>query len=289
MNVRTVPKTDLKTIVQESWVDTGRKPYVKGNTAYIPVKDGEIYDEILEERTPYHGRGYQKMGDTVIFHGDMPTKDDIKEVTAFLHPACILHSAGQTGVMRIPEITVLKGTPHDVTFSEAGISYTLNPVKVMFSQGNRGEKLRLKKMIRRGERVADMFAGIGYFTLTAAKSGAQVHAMELNPESFSYLKTNIAANHLDGLVTPELGDCRTHLNGIYDRILMGHFDALEFLSYALSHAKIGTTLHIHTLGDKETAINDAVVSAGFRYELTKHKVKKYAAHQIHYVYDLILT
>ncbi|HJJ35908.1 MAG TPA: SAM-dependent methyltransferase [Methanocorpusculum sp.] len=289
MNVRAVPRSSLETVMQEPWVDTARKPYVSGKTAYVPVKDGEPYDEVLEERMPYCGRGYQKMGDTVIFHGEMPTKEDIGEVTAFLHPACILHSAGQSGVMRIPEMTVLKGTPHDVTFRESGISYTLNPAKVMFSQGNRGEKQRLKKMIRPGERVADMFAGIGYFTLTAAKAGAQVHAMELNPDSFAYLQTNISANHLGGLITPELGDCRTHLSGIYDRILMGHFDAPDFLSYALSHAKEGTVLHIHALGDKETAIIDAVVSAGFRYELTKHKVKKYAAHQIHYVYDLVLA
>ncbi len=288
MNVRVVPRVDLQKSLNEPWVDSARRPFVKGWKAYIPVKDGEPYDEVLEERTPYKGRGYQKIRDTVIFHGDEPTETDIKKITEYLHPACLLHSAGQIGVLRIPDIKIIRGTPHDITFTEAGISYTLNPAKVMFSQGNRTEKLRLKSLIKPDEQIADMFAGIGYFTLTAAKAGAHVHAMELNPDSFGYLRTNIESNHLGGTITPELGNCRTLLRGTYDRILMGHFDSTDFLPSALFHARKGTMLHIHALGDKETVIDEAVLSAGFRYEMTKHKVKKYAAHQMHYVYDLLL-
>ena len=40
------------------------------------------------------------------------------------------------------------------------------------------------------ERVADMFAGIGYFTIPLAGSGASVHAMEINPVAFGFLHRN---------------------------------------------------------------------------------------------------
>ena len=289
MKVRAVPKSDLSLASEAPWRDESRKPYVIGNTAYIPVREGEAFDEILPERTPYTGRGYQKIGDTIIFHGHEPEKEELKKVIAFEHPSCILYSAGQNGVMRIPEIKVLKGTPHEVTFKEAGITYTLHPAKVMFSQGNRAEKQRIKSLIKPDEQIADMFAGIGYFTLSAAKAGAQVHAMEINPESFSYLKINVEKNTLGAFVTPENGDCRDLLKGTYDRILMGHFDAAEFLPHALAHSKAGTILHVHAVYDIEDKIRDAVASAGFRCVLDKHKVKKYAAHKLHCVWDVTLS
>ncbi len=150
MNVRLFHKSEIAKRQKEDWVDTTRRVFVEGDTAYIPVKEGLPFDEILEERTPYKGRGYQKMGDTILIHGDAPTKSELEEIQAFEHPSCILHSVGQNGVMRIPEIRVLFGTPHEVTFREAGLSYTLDPSKVMFSQGNRGEKLRIRSLVREG-------------------------------------------------------------------------------------------------------------------------------------------
>ena len=89
----------------------------------------------------------------------------------------------------------------EVCHREGGYSYSLDPRKVMFAQGNRGEKVRMARLVREGHagaRVADMFAGIGYFTIPMAGSGAQVHAMEINPVAFAYLEQNIAKNGLTG-------------------------------------------------------------------------------------------
>lgn len=264
------------------------------------------------------------MGDTILIHGAAPTTLELKKIIEFESPSCILHSTGQNGVMRIPNVKTLYGTPHDVTFKESGITYTLNPTRVMFSQGNREEKRRIRSLVKPNERVADMFSGIGYFTLSAAAAGAKVHAMEINPESFSYLEKNIASNYLGRLITPELGDCRECLKGVYDRIIMGHFEAVDFLPKALEHAKIGTTLHIHGLknyldtemggvrsevsdearGDMKGRESDEVCPSsqknpeeriaralsfgGFRYTLSEYKIKKYASHTWHCVWDVNL-
>ncbi|MDO5845904.1 MAG: SAM-dependent methyltransferase, partial [Methanocorpusculum sp.] len=89
-------------------------------------------------------------------------------------------------------------------------------------------------------------------------------------------------------VTPELGDCRDTLKGVYDRILMGHFDAVDFLPHALAHSASGTVLHVHGLGDRTAEIAQAVLSAGFRYTVSEHKVKKYASRIWHCVWDVTL-
>ncbi|HJJ57216.1 MAG TPA: SAM-dependent methyltransferase [Methanocorpusculum sp.] len=288
MKTRIVPKDSIRALKSDAWIDHTRRVFVEGDTAYIPVKEGFPYDVDIPERTPYTGRGYQKMGDTILFHGKPATDEDVEKVLSFEHPSCVLLSRGQTGVLRIPDIEVLYGSPHEVTFRESGISYTLNPSKVMFSQGNRGEKQRIRKLIHPGERTADMFAGIGYFTLSAALAGAEVNAMELNPNSFAYLQKNIQNNGLSSRVHAECGDCRTLLKGEYDRILMGHFDAPDFLEVALKHVKPDTTLHVHGLGDRKEEIKATLTSAGFRYTLSEYKVKKYTNHTWHCVWDVTI-
>jgi tRNA wybutosine-synthesizing protein 2 len=100
---------------------------------------------------------------------------------------------------------------------ENGFLYVFNPQKIMFAQGNREEKQRISDLVQmaeKPERIADMFAGIGYFTIPMAAEGAYVHSMEINPVAYSYLNTNIAMNGLSGHVQTAHGDCRNLLAGI---------------------------------------------------------------------------
>ncbi|MCZ0859660.1 SAM-dependent methyltransferase [Methanocorpusculum sp. MG] len=288
MKVRRIPKNQLQECISESWVDPARRPYCRNGYAYIPVRTGFPYDLDLPERQPYTGPGYQRLGDTLLLHSTAPTDDQLQNLIDWEHPSCILLLNHHDGVMRLPDVTVLYGVPHDVTFRETGITYTLNPTKVMFSQGNRLEKQRIRNLIRPGEQIADMFAGIGYFTLSAALAGAHVHAMEINPDSCAYLRKNSEINGVADKIAIVCGDCRTHLTGTYNRILMGHFDSPDFLTAALAHAEPGTVLHVHGIGDRTRDIEDTLQGAGFRYSLSEHKVKKYASRTWHCVWDIEL-
>ncbi|NLC90704.1 MAG: SAM-dependent methyltransferase [Methanocorpusculum parvum] len=288
MRIRKISKQSLANSASEPWVDPTRRVYCEGAYAFVPVKEGWPADGEIPNRRPYDGPGYQRMGDTLLLHGAAPTEEQLAVLIAWEDPSCVLHAAAHEGVMRKPKTAVLYGEPHEVTFREAGIIYTLDPSQVMFSQGNREEKLRLRSLIKPGERIADMFAGIGYFTLSAALSGGNIHAAEINPVSFAYLLKNIQANGLEEKITPELGDCREKLTGVYDRILMGHFDAPEFLKHALEHAETGTVLHIHGVGDRKNAIEGTLEGAGYRYIISEHKVKKYAGRLWHSVWDVKL-
>ncbi|NMA88404.1 MAG: SAM-dependent methyltransferase, partial [Methanoculleus bourgensis] len=137
--------------------------------------------------------------------------------------------------------------------------------------------------------VADMFAGIGYFAIPAASSGGRVHAMEINPTAFEYLQRNIIENHVADCVRAEVGDCRALLSGVYDRFLMGHFDAPSMLADALAHVRSGSVLHVHSIGDAEPTIGEAVAEAGFLATVTSCRVKKYGPHAWHMVQDVTIS
>ncbi|WFN35297.1 SAM-dependent methyltransferase [Methanogenium sp. S4BF] len=293
MRVRKYPRDMLPLLKDAEWVDTFRRPYVKGDEAFIPVREGYDADQELAEKAPYSGRGYQLLGDIAVLHGTRPTRQDITAIRDWLHPRGIVYISGYHGEKRVPAASLVYGECGEVCHHEAGFIFHLHPLKVMFAMGNREEKLRISRIIAKSTenrtiRCADMFAGIGYFTIPAAMSGATVHAMEINPDSFSYLKKNIAANNVSSAVTPELGDCRDSLKGVYDHILMGHFDAPAFLSDACAHVRTGTVLCVHTVGEQSEEISRCCAEAGYATEIIPYRVKKYAPGVWHMVHDVVI-
>ena len=287
MRARLVPLSEILVVIREPWVDETRKPFVTGEGAYIPVRDGYPSSHALPSRQRT-GRGYQKLGDLILFHGDRPTSEELGEVSEREHPRGILWIAGHEGVIRKPVITLLQGSAGEVTHRESGITYRLDPEKVMFSQGNREEKTRIARLVRSGEEVCDMFAGIGYFTLGMARAGANVHAIEINPVSFQYLKQNIKINDLSDYVRAEQGDCRNQISGTYDRIHLGHFDAISFLPYALNHVRQGTMMHVHMLNDRSEELTAILHSSGLPADITLHRVKKAGPRIWHLVADVVI-
>lgn len=292
MRVRKVPAVSIPNVADEEWVDKSRRPYVSRGSAWIPVKEGFEADCEIGERRPYKGIGYRMLGDIALITGSIPSADEIMELIEWKSPSCILYQEGIDGSTRSPSVRVLHGEPHDVCHIESGIRYRLDPSRVMFSFGNRNEKNRIASLIRKSgkqERVADMFAGIGYFSLPAASSGARVDAAEINHIAYTYLVENISLNGLERLVRPMPGDCRDNLEGIYDRIIMGHFDSGDYLGDALKHAGSGTVIHLHTLADNPLdSIDRAVSQTGFTSSSSIIKVKKYAPGRWHSVVDVVL-
>jgi tRNA wybutosine-synthesizing protein 2 len=292
MRVRAVPKEKIRTIQDEDWIDRSRSPYAEGDTVWVPVRDDATSDREIPEKQRYSGRGFFMIGEIAVIHGKRPDHQEVEEIVQFRHPQGVLWIESLNEVTRTPSTEVLWGDVGEVRHQENGYTFFLDPRKVMFSQGNRLEKLRMAALVQKSrlhERVADMFAGIGYFTIPVAGSGAHVHAMEINPVAFDYLKRNISANGLSDLVTASIGDCRDLLSGTYTRIIMGHFDAITLLPSALRHIETGGTIHVHSIGSVEDQIRDQCDCAGFSPTICVHKVKKYRPHAWHVVQDVTLT
>src|SRR2546430_10680332 len=104
--------------------------------------------------------------------------------------------SGIHGPMRIPDVRVLWGDGTRTIHVEGGVRYALDVSRVMLSPGNIEERIGLANRIQPGAVVADLFAGIGYFTMPIAiRSGpGTVDACGLNPTAFRDLGPNIRVN-----------------------------------------------------------------------------------------------
>jgi len=289
IRIRELPLEELSSVRNSNWADTSRKPYVSGETAYVPVREGYVSTGTLAPRHRYSGRGYQMIGPIAIVRGERPSPEEVMQIIDWRHPRGVIWVSSHAGVCRIPMTEVLYGTTGDVIHRESGISFCIDPAKVMFSQGNRTEKMRIASLVREGERVADLYAGIGYFTLPVARAGGIVHAMEINPVAFEYLQKNIGLNQLSSRITADCGDCRDLISGEYDRIIMGHFDSVTALSHALSHVHPGSVLHVHSSGRQPPDITGQLKTSDFEAEISTRAVKKTSPHCWHYVQDVTLA
>ncbi|SDR27620.1 class I SAM-dependent methyltransferase [Natronobacterium texcoconense] len=219
-----------------------------------------------------------------------------------------IENDGEAGTYREPKTRLLAGESDTETIhTEHGTRYGLDPASVMFSPGNQAERARMGDVCSEGERVFDMFAGIGYFTLPMARSGAQVTATEINPTAFRYLLENAVLNDVSDRVDAYMTDCRDLADGLEaDRVVMGYYgtseddssqrsdEAHEFLPDALEALVPGGVVHYHEATPEsrlwerpERRLEDAVDEAGRSLEyLDRRRVKSHSAGVEHIVVDV---
>lgn len=201
------------------------------------------------------------------------------------------------GRKRKPTVKVIAGDPlTETTHLEHGCLFKLDVAKVMFSTGNVHERGRLPKLVREGEVVVDMFAGIGQFTIPIAKLAEpnRVYAVELNPVAYGYLMENVRINKVGHVVTPLLGDCeKVAPLGLADRVVMGLLHVTHrYLPLALGVLKPeGGVIHYHETVPSnlrfERPVKRIMDAAGRRKVeiLERRVVKRYAPGVDHVVVD----
>jgi tRNA wybutosine-synthesizing protein 2 len=217
----------------------------------------------LEERSgpqvaallPVH---YQRIGRVVLVRWPEALRPEFpwlaKELAQAVRSEAVGRLAGPVeGERRLPTVERLLGESLETRVLEDGLRYRFDAARILYSRGNNAERARWARLVRPGEHVVDLFAGIGYFALPAARHGgaAEVIAVEENPVSFGYLTENIARNHLEGIVRPILGDNRTVAlpEAAADRVVLGFLpDAVPWVGRAVSLLRAaGGGLHVHLL------------------------------------------
>ncbi len=204
------------------------------------------------------------------------------------------------GELREPRVRWIAGERGTVTtHTENGCRFKLDVTKIMFSKGNLSERARVPPLVKSGETVADLFAGIGYFSIPIAvhSKARRIYSIELNPTAFRFLNENIHLNKARTRITPILGDCRKVLMGdVADRVIMGYLPkTYEYLPAAFEALKPeGGIIHYHDTFSKNELWEkpiDLLETRGFRagYSLRKihHKaiVKEFAPNVFHVVLD----
>jgi tRNA wybutosine-synthesizing protein 2 len=203
-----------------------------------------------------------------------------------------------TGRERRPKIRVVAGESQTETVHrEYGCKFKLDVALVMFARGNIYERGRVAKLVRPGEVVVDMFAGVGQFTLPIAKNvkPKMVYAIELNPVAFGYLEENVKLNRVGHVVKPLLGDCaKVAPRGVADRVIMGILHVTHrYLSLAFEVLKPGGgMIHYHESVPSKIGfrrpVNRVQKAAGGRgiRVLKARVVKRYSPGVNHVVIDV---
>jgi tRNA wybutosine-synthesizing protein 2 len=212
----------------------------------------------------------------------------------------VVFKTGPTkGQVRKPDYTLIAGNSDTLTTHvEGGVSFRVDPIRFTFSGGNLTERIRMGRLIESGEKVLDMFACVGQFSLHAAKTGgAEVTSIEINPQAYELLIENISLNGLTEKVSAILGDCRdVHPTNCMNRVIMGYLhDTQEYLTHALEAlVPEGGILHMHialpesNLSGTTEVVKEICKSQGFASQVSIRQVKTYAPKISHYVFDIVV-
>jgi len=167
------------------------------------------------------------------------------------------------GELRTPRLRRIAGDRTETEVLEHGVRWRFDAARIMFATGNRTERLRAGRLVRPGEAVADLFAGIGYFTIPAALPGRArgVWAVEKNPLSVQYLRENVELNGVGERVRVVPGDNRTVdlPTSAFDRVFLGYLpSALPWVPRSVALLRPdGGWLHVHSVADVRVPLEEA--------------------------------
>ena len=132
-----------------------------------------------------------------------------------------------SGVFRVRDYDYIAGEHKTQTIHrEFGCQYHIDIAKAYFSPRLSHEHERVALQVQDEEVVADLFAGVGPFSVLIGKRNptVKIYAVDLNPDAVELLKVNVQINKIEDRVFPILGDAReitrTNLKGKADRVIM---------------------------------------------------------------------
>jgi tRNA (guanine37-N1)-methyltransferase len=179
-----------RALAESDLLDGDHEIVVEDGSIYIPVSDpeaataldlGEVDVEVVardpperdSQVTPADVLGfeprYERLGDVAILDEDDPERarrvaDAIVE--SDLPVRTVVNRASKVkGELRVREWDVLVGSETETVHREYGHEFALDIATVYFSPRLATERHRVVSQVREGERVVDMFAGVGPFVV----------------------------------------------------------------------------------------------------------------------------
>jgi tRNA (guanine37-N1)-methyltransferase len=157
----------------------------------------------------------------------------------------LFQSSPVAGDLRLRRLTYVSGENKTATIHrEFGCLFAVDLSTCYFSPRLSHERMRIARLVEPGETLVNMFAGVGCFSIIAAKhsDAAKVFSIDVNLEAVRFMKENIGLNRVYNKVTPLMGDSKeivsNRLQHRADRVLMPLPEkALEYLPSAVSTLK----------------------------------------------------
>ena len=167
----------------------------------------------------------------------------------------VFMDAGVKGDLRIRDVRIIAGTgPSETTYKEFGVTMIADPVKAYFNPRLSTERMRIASLVKDGESIIDMFAGVAPFPLVIAKHSkpSVIHSIDVNADAVDLAERNIRMNKIDN-VKAICGDSREVIKTLpmADRIIMNLPQMADsFLPDALSRLKNGGMVHMHKIMER---------------------------------------
>ena len=182
--------------------------------------------------------------------------DEVKIVRSVFYQASAVE-----GNFRTRDLEILAGEDNTETeYKEFGCRFRVDVKNAFFSPRLSTERERIANLIQNREVMTNMFAGVGMFSIMAAKKKkCTVYSLDINPIASKLCETNIGLNKLAGEVISINGDAseiiKNQLMNKSDRTLMLLPERSdEFLESAINTTKDGGIIHYysHIHADKKT-------------------------------------
>ncbi|MHA1311986.1 MAG: class I SAM-dependent methyltransferase [Candidatus Helarchaeota archaeon] len=129
-----------------------------------------------------------------------------------------------SGKFRIRKLELIGGIDNPITIhKENGCLFELDVKKVYFSPRLSTERLRVVKQVRNNEKIIDMFAGVGTYSIQIAKKrDVEIIAFDINPNAINYFEKNIILNkvHSIKLILGNVSNNITKFKNFADRVIM---------------------------------------------------------------------
>ena len=200
------------------------------------------------------------------------------------------------GTTRVRDLEFLAGVDDSETIhKEHGARLKLDVREVYFSPRLATERKRVMESVKDGEKILDMFCGIGPFPIVIAKNkNVDITAVDINEAAIYYLDENIRLNKLKGNIETYCGDIREVSKAFktkFDRIIMNLPGlAYTFLDVSIDLIEDGGIINYYEFSDSYEQgikrLEDACNEAGKQAEIINtRKVKSTSPGEWHVAID----
>jgi tRNA (guanine37-N1)-methyltransferase len=140
----------------------------------------------------------------------------------------------------------------ETVHKENGCRFKVDPTEAYFSVRLSTERARIASLVKKGEKVLVMFAGVGPYPVVIAKMAEPetVVGIELNPYAVRFFEENIELNKLENVkaIEGDVKDAIPKLKEDFDRIVMPlPKESENFLYLAVKRVKKGGRIHLYKI------------------------------------------
>jgi tRNA (guanine37-N1)-methyltransferase len=244
------------------------------------------YRELLdlpEETVARLPRSFDVIGDVAVLKLDPGLETHERAVARSLttwNPAIrrVAVDSGVEGELRVRALRTVIGDDLLTEHRENGLRYTVDLASAYYSPRLAGERLRIARLVGPGERVLDMFAGVGPIAVLIAKRqpAAEVVAVDANPAAVRFLRANARANKVRLDIREGRIEEVAATLGRFDRIVMDLPRSAErHLATALGLLGTGGgSVHLFTLAAESAGQEPGDSELGTKLELVREQATR---------------